>query len=235
MLHRLFAPVIDAVLPQDCFLCGLPAFGAGLCAACRDDLPRPRGGRCPVCALPAVDGQRCGACLRKPPAFDATRAVFEYGFPVDVLVQALKYRHRLAAARILGSALAGVAVEGRRGLEADCVVPLPLHRRRLAERGFNQAVEIARPLARALQLPLLLDGVARVRDTAAQESLDRAARRRNLRRAFACTAPVEGLSLIVVDDVMTTGASLDEFARCLKAAGARRVENWVIARTPAPG
>lgn len=235
MPHTVFSTVIDVALPQDCFLCGLPARGGALCAPCRDDLPRAQGGRCPVCALPAAGGQRCGACLRAPPAFDATRAAFEYGFPVDVLVQALKYRGRLAVARVLGEALAGLAAADDGWQGADCVVPLPLHRRRLAERGFNQAVEIARPLARALRRPLLLDGVSRVRDTAAQEALDRAARRRNLRRAFACTTRVEGLSLIVVDDVMTTGASLDAFARCLKAAGARRVENWVVARTPTPG
>jgi ComF family protein len=167
----------------------------------------------------------CGACFKAAPAFDATLAAFRYGFPVDKLVQALKYGHRLAIADFLAAAmLAGPRPEG------DWVMPLPLSRERLRQRGFNQAAEIARPLARALGLPLVLDGVARVLDTPAQATLPWQARRKNVRHAFESALDLTGRRVIVVDDVMTSGASLDEFARVLKIHGAARVTNWVAAR-----
>jgi ComF family protein len=167
----------------------------------------------------------CGACLAASPAFDATRAAFEYVFPVDALIQAFKYRHRLSLGVFFTAALAALPMG-----EVDLIVPMPLHPRRLARRGFNQAVEIARPLARAMGCALELSAVARVRDTPAQASLDHDARLTNLRGAFACNRRFDGARVAVVDDVMTTGASLDALARCLKASGAAWVENWVLAR-----
>ncbi len=156
---------------------------------------------------------------------------FDYRFPVDTLVQALKYRHRLALAGFFAKALAAAGMPAR----ADLILPMPLHPRRLGERGFNQAVEIARPLARKTNLRVELAGVRRVRDTLKQEDLTREERVRNLRGAFACEAALDGATVVVVDDVMTSGASLDELARCLKRQGAARVENLVVARTPMPG
>lgn len=182
---------------------------------------------CPVCALPTAAGDVCGHCLRRPPAFDATRAAFDYAFPVDVLVQALKYRHRLTLARFFADRLA-------LPVGADLIVPMPLHPRRLLGRGFNQAVEIARPLARNAGVPMDVVHVIRVRDTPAQAQLGREARASNLRGAFACDRRLDGMTVVVVDDVMTSGASLDAVARCLKACGAARVENRVVARTPVP-
>ncbi len=184
-----------------------------------------------MCALPVPDGSLCGRCQQRPPAFDATRAVFDYRFPVDTLVQALKYRRRLTLAGFFAEALVAAGVPAR----ADFILPMPLHPRRLGERGFNQAVEIARPLARATGLRLELAHVRRIRDTPKQESLTREERIRNLRGAFACEAALGGATVLVVDDVMTSGASLDELARCLKRQGAARVENLVVARTPMPG
>jgi ComF family protein len=167
----------------------------------------------------------CGACLASRPHFDATFAAFRYAFPADKLIQALKYQRRVAMADYFGAAmLAGPRPDG------DLIVPLPLHPARLAERGFNQSVEIARPLAGALALPLELAACFRSRDTAPQASLPWKARKQNIRHAFECTADMTGKSVIVVDDVMTTGATLDEFARTLKAHGATRVTNWVAVR-----
>jgi ComF family protein len=167
----------------------------------------------------------CGACLATQPHFDATFAAFRYAFPADRLIQALKYQRRVATADFFGRALlAGPRPEG------DLIVPLPLHPARLAERGFNQSVEIARPLARALKLPLELDGCTRSRDTAPQASLPWKERKKNIRHAFECAVDLAGKSVIVVDDVMTTGATLEEFACTLKAHGATRVSNWVAAR-----
>jgi ComF family protein len=213
-------------MPQDCLLCGAPSGETLLCGTCSDELPRPPVATCPVCAETVPGGGVCGSCLRTPPQFDATLAAFRYVYPADKLIQALKYQRRIATADFFARAmLAGLRPEG------DVMVPLPLHPARLAERGFNQSVEIARPLARALKLPLELDGCVRSRDTTPQASLPWKARKKNIRGAFECRIDLTGKSVIVVDDVMTTGATLDEFARTLKAHGATRVTNWVAVRT----
>ena len=217
---------LTALAPQDCLLCGSVSGDALLCTDCAAELPRLPGTLCPICAEASPGGAICGACLKMPPQFDATLAAYRYSFPADKLVQALKYRRRLATADFFAAAmLAGPHPQG------DTIVPLPLHPRRLAERGFNQSAEIARPLARKLKLPLQLDGCVRSRNTAPQASLPWKERRKNIRRAFECTLDLTGKSVIVVDDVMTTGATLDEFARTLKARGAMRVTNWVAVRT----
>jgi ComF family protein len=215
-----------ALLPQDCFLCAAPSGDELLCPPCRSGLPYLNGERCPVCALPTPGASVCGACLKQPPHFDATQAVFRYEFPVDSLIQALKYVHRLAAADFLGRALAQIATP----LHPDLILPVPLSPARLAERGFNQAVEIARPLARALDVPLEIDHIHRCRDTTPQAGLPWKERAKNIRHAFECGIDLTGKTVLVVDDVMTTGATLDELARTLKAHGAARVENRVLAR-----
>jgi len=213
------------LLPQDCFLCAAAA-GGTLCPACLDSLPRLAGVRCPVCALPTPDSQVCGACLKHPPHFDATSAVFRYEFPVDRLVQALKYAHRLAVTDFLGRMLALDAPPRR----PDLIVPVPLSPARLAQRGFNQALEIARPLARALDAPIETRGIHRSRDTLPQAGLPWKERAKNVRHAFECGLDLSGKTVLLVDDVMTTGTTLDELARILKAHGAARVENRVLAR-----
>jgi ComF family protein len=224
--HRL----VVALLPQQCFLCGQASGDAPLCAPCRASLPMLPESVCPRCALPTPRSGVCGACLKKAPHFDATFAGFRYGFPVDKLVQALKYSHRLALANFFSDALIANH-QNAIGVHADAIVPLPLSKERLRQRGFNQAAEIARPLARQLKLPLLLDACHRPVDTPPQASLPWQARRKNIRGALECTGDLSGKSLIVVEDVMTTGATLDEFARTLKKQGATRVTSWVVART----
>lgn len=218
--------VLATLLPQDCLLCATPSGKSLLCANCKAELPRLSDEGCPVCAEASPGGAVCGACLKSPPQFDATFATFRYAFPVDKLIHALKYQRRLATADFLAEAmLRNVRPSG------DIVIPLPLSTARLAERGFNQAVELARPLARALRLPIQLDGCTRSRDTAPQAMLPWQERRRNVRHAFECSLDLSGKTIIVVDDVMTTGATLDEFAGTLKAHGAARVINWIAART----
>jgi ComF family protein len=217
--------LLDRLLPQDCLLCLAPSGAEALCDECRTGLPALPYERCPVCALPTPGGAVCGACLRHPPAFDATHAPWRYAFPVDKLVQALKYGHRIA----LAQHFARNFLTAPRPDDA-LLIPLPLSRQRIVERGFNQAMEIARPLAAALGLPLDAHGTLRIRDTVPQTSLPWKARRKNIRHAFAATADYRSRHVIVIDDVMTTGATLDEFAQCLKDAGAASVTNWVLAR-----
>jgi ComF family protein len=215
-----------SLLGQDCLLCGGASAAALLCDGCTADLPW-LGEACPQCAGPSTGAALCGACLAHPPQFDVTLAVWQYEFPVDRLVRALKYGRRLALAELLGEAL-GRQVGGR---QVDAVVPMPLAPRRLAERGFNQALEIARWAARGAGARLAPSCVERVRDTVPQTDLPHDARAANVRGAFACAAALAGQTLAVVDDVMTTGATVEELARTLKRAGAARVENWVVART----
>ena len=185
---------------------------------------------CPVCAGSISAGAPCAACRRQRPHFDATFSPCRYAFPADRLIQDLKYGHNLAVARLLGELM--LAAPRPTG---DVIVPVPLADARLRERGFNQAVEIARPLARALRLPLALDLCRRQIETQAQARLPWHVRRRNVRAAFACCGDMVGRRVIVVDDVMTTGATLDELAATLKQAGAASVCNWVAARTPLAG
>lgn len=220
--RRLFA----ALLPQDCFVCGSRGRDAPLCLGCAAELPWLSLPCCPVCALPTDGGAVCGACLKEPPHFDATVTLFAYAFPVEHLVQGLKYQGRLPLARFFAEGFAA-----RIGGGVDCIVPLPLHPLRLKERGFNQAMEIARPMAQQLGLPLLAEECTRDLDTAPQASLPWKARRGNVRGAFGCNVDLTGKSVAVVDDVMTTGATLNEFAGMLKKHGATRVTNWVVART----
>jgi ComF family protein len=207
----------------NCFLCRGRAQGL-LCPECDADLPRLDFPLCPRCALPSPGGATCGRCLAGKPAYDATRAALAYDFPADALVHALKFRGELALAGLLGRFLSG-RIEGD---PVDCVVPVPLSPRRLRERGYNQAVEIARHLARpGLELALC----ERTRESRPQMELPYDERQRNVRGAFRCTRALVGARVAVVDDVMTTGATLDELARTLKDAGAVHVSNWVVART----
>jgi ComF family protein len=217
---------LRALFAQDCVLCAAPSGDAMFCAGCAADLPA-LGDACPRCAGPSAGGAVCGACLTDPPSFDATIAAWRYEFPVDRLVAALKYGGRLALAAALGDALAARTADRR----VDALLPMPLAASRLRERGFNQAVEIARRLARGAGLRVEPGLVARVRETLPQTDLPHDARGANVRDAFACTRAVAGMSIAIVDDVMTTGASLEELAKTLKRAGAVHVENWVVART----
>jgi ComF family protein len=213
-----------------CFLCRGAARGV-LCAACDAELPRLRRPCCPVCGLETPAGEVCGRCLSRPPAYDATVAALAYAFPADVLVQALKFRGELALAPVLGELLAARLSPAAR---VDAVLPVPLAAARLRARGFNQALEIARAPARAAGSPLEPRLAERVLDTAEQAALAPAERAKNVRGAFRCARALAGASVALVDDVMTTGATLEELAATLKRAGAARVVNWVLARTPAP-
>jgi len=226
-IYRTTIRALARLLPQDCYVCGQNSDDRQICADCAAALPHLAGPLCPVCALPTPAGAVCGACQATPPHFDATCAAFSYAFPVDHLVQGLKYRHRLPLAGWLANELARCVSSSR----VDCVLPLPLSAQRMKERGFNQAQEIARPLAQHLGLPLISDACVRVLNGAPQASLPWKERQANIRNAFECRVDLTGKAIAVVDDVMTTGATLNEFARTLKLHGALRVENWVAART----
>lgn len=222
---RLF---IEQNFPPRCLLCQAP--DGPLCPACESDLPWLLQAHCPVCALPAPGGDICGHCLKSPPAFSRTQALFAYAFPVDRLIQRLKYQEHLVLAPLLGTLLA----QHLQNELPDIWLPMPLHARRLQERGFNQAVEIAPELSAKTGIPMQPGWATRVRDTPPQAGLKREARKKNMRGAFKCHQKVAGLHVGIVDDVMTTGSSLDELGATLKHAGAREVGCWVVARALPP-
>jgi ComF family protein len=219
---------VQRLIAPSCLLCGGASAGALVCAPCNADLPRlarAHATLCDTCALPITAGTRCGACLAQPPVCDRVRAPFAYVFPADALVIALKYHGVLAVAPLLGEAMAACLPE-----RPDVIVPMPLSDARLRERGFNQGQEIARHVARASGIPLAPHACRRVRDTAPQAMLPWTARAKNVRRAFVCDEDLTGKHVAVVDDVITTGATLNELARNLKQAGAARVTGLVATR-----
>jgi ComF family protein len=203
-----------------------------LCRDCAAELPRNRH-CCARCALPLpAAAALCGRCQRKPPPWDAAWAPFRYGWPLDRLESRFKFGRDLAAGRALTMLW---QAEPRPTALPQLILPVPLHRRRLRQRGYNQALELARPLARAFALPLRHDLLRRQRETRAQTELDARHRRRNVRGAFAVPDGVAvPAHVAILDDVMTTGATLAECARVLKRAGATRVDVWALARAPTP-
>ena len=230
-------------LPGHCALCGATGTHV-LCDGCRSDFFGRCLPRCGCCALPLAsadtEAQTCGQCSWQPPAFDATVAAADYAAPLDQLVLGLKFGGRLALAPLfaeqLRAALSDRQHQHHRHNLPDLLTPVPLGPARLRERGFNQSLEIARPLSLALGVPLLPRLLVRVRDTPAQSRLAPAGRHLNLLEAFTLTPKalekVRGRHVGVVDDVMTTGATLNEVAATLKRLGAARVTNLVFARTP---
>jgi ComF family protein len=222
-------------LSTPCVVCELNSVATGcpICRDCERDFFREDVARCVVCAirLPAsTSAMSCASCLRHPPHFDATMALGDYAPPVDGMVVALKAGGRLALAGVFGALLARRA--RRLDVEGALIMPVPLAFERHSERGFNQALEIARRAARDLDLQLDAEALLRVRHAAPQHVLALAERRRNVRGAFTVRADVRSRHAIVIDDVMTTGSTLDEIGSVLKKAGAARVTNLVVARTP---
>jgi ComF family protein len=185
-------------------------------------------GRCPVCAIPSLGGAVCGACLSHPRHFDATCAPCQYAYPLDRLLQDYKYGGNLAVVPLLADLMLPVIASAA---SPDLVVAMPLSAERLRERGFNQSLELARALTGQTGNTLDPGALVRVRHTALQSELPWNARAKNVRDAFVCMRDVRDLVVAIVDDVLTTGATMDEAARVLKARGARRVIAWVAART----
>lgn len=238
--------VQHALLPTHCLLCAgdlAPATSpptspvTHLCAPCAAELPR-LGPACRRCAAPLPQPALCPRCLRQAPPYACAWAPFSYVAPVSTLVRDLKFRARLTAADTLGALLAAHLKEaGALAERPDAVVAVPLHPGRLRRRGFNQALEIGRRVSRELDLPLLARAARRVRATAPQSALaSRGERRRNVRGAFVASFSPGALGHVaILDDVLTTGATVSELARALRRAGVGRVDVWAAARAGSPG
>lgn len=202
-----------------------------LCAGCHADLPWLHRA-CPRCGEPlpesAPEGIPCGRCQQKPPPFDAVRSLFRYETGARDLITSLKFRARHPAARLLGEMMA----ERFAGFteKPEVLIPVPLHPSRYAQRGFNQAIELARPIARRLGIPSSLSDCIRSRATSPQTGQTAEERRRNLKNAFAVRSPLRAEYVALIDDVVTTGATASALAKVLRRAGVGRVEVWACAR-----
>lgn len=217
--------------PECCVLCGKVCdTGVALCRGCTDDLAC-NSHACPRCAspLPPGSGGMCGRCQQRLPPFDRAVSPFIYQPPLDSLLRELKFERRLHHARLLGTAMARQIRDSGITLP-ELLLPVPLHRARLRERGYNQAIELSRPLSRILGIPIDRYSCIRRHNTRSQSDLGFKSRRANVRHAFELRRPLAAEHVAVVDDVMTTGATLSELARTLKGGGVKRVDVWSCAR-----
>ncbi len=228
------------LLPNHCYLCSAVSPGF-LCAGCRSDLPLA-GRSCRCCALPlpdiietASDQQDeplCGDCLKHPKPFTRTLTAFEYGHPLDFLINRFKHHRHFVCGNFLSEHLLTTVATQYSGTSwPNRLMPVPLHHSRLLKRGFNQSHAIACQLHKHLGIPIDLS-CRRIKRNPRQQGLKRKERLRNLKQAFAVTQPVDGAHIAVIDDVMTTGATVTELSQCLLDAGAARVDVWVLARVP---
>jgi ComF family protein len=220
----------NTLFKQYCSLCADHDGGnLGICENCMRELPWHTQSQCPQCSL-IYDGRTCGSCLAAPTSFDNTTALLTYDFPLDRLLQQYKYRESLQLANTFATML-HEKLRIKKSEKIDLIIPMPMHAKRLQERGFNQALEIAKTVAKLTNVKIDYTTCQRVKLTPPQASLPLKERSKNIRGVFNCQKDLSGLNIAVVDDVMTTGTSLDELAKTLKKAGAAHVECWVIART----
>ena len=231
--------LVYRLLPLRCVVCELHpgAPTTSICTRCEADFFAAETARCERCAICVPNGKTgapriCGRCLVNVPHFDATTTLADYVSPVDGMVMALKFTARLDLAQFFGRLLASRASAIPPPTDNAIVIPVPLAFERARQRGFNQSHHIARAFAIAAHRRLIVDRLLRIRHTPPQQSLALKERRSNVRGAFAVEGSLSGQYVFVVDDVMTTGSTLDEVARVLKRAGAAHVHNLIVARTP---
>ncbi len=222
---------LDLLLPPCCILCGQKCGSVCLCQTCRRDLPST-GLHCHQCGLPMVTTQddTCGACIQNLPEFSNTICALQYEFPVDQLIRSFKFNRQLAAGRVLSHLLCAYVIDNEIP-RPDLLIPVPLHYLRMVTRGFNQAWEVANHVSKILGIPVLGTSLRRRKNTVAQSGLSRKQRRKNVRGAFYWHARLpSGCHVALIDDVMTTGTTVNECARVLRNAGAKQVDVWVTAR-----
>ncbi len=218
------ARVRERALPQTCFFCGDDG-PETVCDPCAASLVRLQREVCPRCQLPAANGAVCGRCLKKPPVWQHLVAEWQYEFPLKTAVVSAKYHHAFPIFRWISAQRLDWPFDA-----SATLVPVPLAERRLQQRGYNQAQLIANEMGSRFGLHVDADAVIRIRETDIQQRLNWSERRRNVRSAFAATRSFAGESVVLVDDVLTTGSTLNELARAVYDAGAIRVDAYVLAR-----
>jgi ComF family protein len=228
---------INLFLPPVCLLCGGhlddSASKSDFCRPCVAGVIPLGRAHCCLCARPfpdATSSHLCANCLKSPPGFVRVYAAGRYQGTIKDAVHRLKHCNQLLLARPLGLILGGVVAKAGPAKRFDCILPVPLHQHRLRARGYNQAVEIARPLARQLKLPMQTGLLQRSRRTRPQQGLSAGERRRNLRNAFTLAGQLTGARVLLVDDIMTTGATVQECCRTLLRGGAKEIQVAVVGR-----
>ncbi len=237
MVYNWLSSTQKIIYPHTCLLCGAAAdTGLDLCTGCRDDLPYIHN-PCPRCGLPLPaqpkPGSPCGRCQHTPPPFDRCLTPFLYRNPITDLVNGLKFHKRLQYGRVL-SGLLREFLEQRVRDRPQLLIPVPLHPARQRERGYNQALELARPLGHRFRIPVDINHCLRTRPTLPQSALTLKARKTNIRGAFTLENTLRADHVALIDDVVTTGNTVAELTRLLKRDGVERVEVWALARTPGP-
>jgi len=234
MLSNSIMSLIDncSIFNQSCLLCKTQNSAFGLCEDCKAMLPRLPDAHCLLCADPVATGHCCGSCQRSPPHFDALHAPYLFGYPLNAIIYAMKYGKRLELTGVLHHLMSEFAA--KTSLYSDMVLPVPLSKERLAQRGFNQSDSLAQAIAVTMHSRFSPTLCWRKRNTVPQASLGRAERHRNLRNAFGVKQRIDGLSVAIVDDVATSGTTLSALAEILKKQGAKRVDAWVLCRASFP-
>jgi len=221
------------LLPSRCFIChDYCADTEPLCQECRQNLPF-LAKSCELCAatLEVATDTRCGACLIRPPAYEQLIAGFAYALPINSFIIQLKFHRQLSYAHLLGRLFSKILQTHYVNCPLpEAIVPVPLHRERLKERGFNQAMEIAKPIATALKLPILHRLVERNKPTTPQSQLPKQARKRNMAQAFTVKKATPMKHIALLDDVMTTGETIQALSRQLKQAGIETIHVWCVAK-----
>jgi len=234
LVYRWLEAIERKVLTPTCIACNqcVAASTKDLCEGCRNDL-HFNAHFCIRCAIPlAEESAACGMCLRLPPRYQISYCAFEYGYPIAEFVRKLKYGHSLSQAQVLGELLANYLHQYHRDAWPECIVPVPLSTQRYRERGFNQSIELGRVLEKHLRIPLRADLLQRTRHTVEQAGLSRRERRKNLRNAFRVGASRIPKHVALLDDVVTTGSTVNEIARTLRRTGVSTIEVWAVARAP---
>jgi len=237
MINNWLKNILKVVYPHRCALCGASGFqNRDLCRDCYEDLPFNHNA-CRICAIPlpfVEENQNliCGHCQQQARHFDTCQSLLIYRSPIDKLIHQLKFQHRLHLASLLGKLMAEELSNRLSDLERlpECIIPVPLHASRLRGRGYNQALELAKPIAKQLNLPLLSNSCVRNKATLPQSDLPAEERFNNVKGGFTVQGDLSARHVAIVDDVMTTGSTLDAIAKALKASGVQTVDVWICAR-----
>lgn len=228
-IFTLLAQYTDWLFPQCCYLCAKSLTSSlMICHDCHCKLPWNISA-CRQCALPLAAGKQCGACLSDPPAFNRCLTPFRYEAPISTLIVQLKFQQKLGCARIL-SQLLHEYIRQQPSYLPECIIPIPLHQQRLRQRGFNQALEIAKPLGKALNIPVLHNACYRRKNTLPQSQLSASARRSNIASAFALRRKTVFQHVAIIDDVMTTGHTVRALSKLLRQEGVETIDIWCCAR-----
>lgn len=225
--------LLNLIIPIRCLACQRPSKQKKpLCKACETQMPILKN-ICRHCAAKLPEDapkQMCGQCIKQPPFFTKTIALFCYEDIIVKLITGLKFHQELNVAKLL-SHLFCEHIINEKVTVPDIIMPVPLHKKRLKERGYNQAVEIAKPIAKKFNIPLLINACVRIRYTKPQIEMPSELRKQNIKNAFEIKKSIAGLSIAIIDDVMTTGNTVNELSKMLMKSGAKQVEIWCIART----